>query len=240
MIDGIVLSFQLFSRIYLPKEVDFNEKNLKTALLFLPLLGLIIGGITGGVIYLLRGKSDLVRGVIGLLVYLYLTGGLHLDGLSDMADGFLANKDKEYTMAAMSDSFLGTFGTIVLILYSILKFSFYGSIDSQMIIAIPLTSFLARLSSLYIIKRGKYAKEEGFGKYMKDALSGNEIYYLIILAGLIILILLPMKYLVDLILVLVSSEIIKYISTNKIGGLTGDIYGATIEINEIISLMYLI
>lgn len=236
MIDGIILSFQLFSRIPLKKNVDFNKKNLNIALTFLPIMGLIIGAITGFVVDVFNDKSNMVAGAIGLLCYFVLSGGLHLDGLSDMVDGFLSNAEREKILEIMKDSLIGTFGSLALVTYGILKFALYGSMVENTIISIALASFISRISSLYVIRRGGLARPGGFGSKMKEALTGSKIVFI---NGLLVLILayFEIRVFIALVVSLLVAEILVRISTKKIGGLTGDIYGATIEINEILSLL---
>ncbi len=236
--DGIILSFQLFTRLPLKKEVEFSKKNLNTALMFLPVIGLIVGALTGLVVEFFITKSVFIAGAMGLLTYLILSGGLHLDGLSDMADGFLSNRDKKKILDIMKDSLIGAFGTLSLIIYSILKFSLYGSISENTVFIIALSSFLSRLSSLYVIKRGALARPGGFGATMKESL---EISPRVFLPGLILLVFLyiDILVLVPLVGVFLVAELIIRISTKKIGGLTGDIYGSSIEINELVALLLL-
>lgn len=237
--DGIILSFQLFTRIPLKKNVDFNNKNLRIALYFLPIIGAIIGVFSGLVVEYFNGKSPLLGGSFGLLIYFILSGGLHLDGLSDSVDGFLANKDKKRTLEIMKDSLIGTFGTLALVIYSLLKFSLYGFLTGDVIKTIVLVSFISRLSAIWIIFRGKLARPGGFGSVMKESIDKD---YKIIILYLLISLLISYFYkkiIIALVGVILVSEIINYISTKKIQGVTGDIYGATIEINEIVGLIIL-
>lgn len=237
--DGIILSFQLFTRIPLKKNVDFNEKNLKVALYILPLIGGLIGVFTGVVLKFFNDKSNFLGGAFGLLAYFFISGGLHLDGLSDTIDGFLSNRDRKKTLEIMKDSLIGTFGTLALITYSFLKFSLYGTLTKDTIVTLVLVSFLSRLSAIWIIFRGRLARPGGFGSKMRESI--GEDYKLLILylvLGLIITYFYN-RFLIGLVSVILVSEIINYISLKKIGGVTGDVYGATIEVNEIVGLVIL-
>lgn len=234
MINGLILSFQLFSGIPIKKEVDFSKENLRFALYFLPLVGLTIGLITGGLMYLFSSISPLVVSAIGLTAYFFLSGGLHLDGLSDMADGFMANVDRERTLEIMKDSLIGSFGTIVLILYFFFKFSLYTAIiDNQVIISLGITSMLSRTSVLLSIKNGSLARPDGFGSKMKEALEEANALYLIVAIIYIISILVSSFSLSAIIAGLLVNLLMVGLSNRKLGGLTGDIYGAIIEVSEI-------
>lgn len=239
MIDGIILSFQLFSRISFKKQVEFSQKNIKSALYFLPIVGLFMGAATGFLVNAVSLKDSFLSGVLGLVCYLYISGSFHMDGLSDLADGLGANADKEKTLEIMKDSNVGTFGVLTLICYAILKAAIYSSLGTQIIGKIALTSMLSRAITLPLIQLGKMARPGGFGDTMKRSL-GNKIfpkifYFLILIAATIF-----SKDLKILILAAVNILVTYHlynVCEKKLGGLTGDIYGASIEINEIATLL---
>ena len=129
MIKGLILSLQFFTRIPINISVDFNQKNIRYSIFFMPLAGAITGGLGGLIYYLLVPYNKLVASFLALLVTIILTGGLHIDGLSDTFDGFMACKDKEETMKIMKDSRIGVFGVLSIIL--LLIFKFILSIDLQ-------------------------------------------------------------------------------------------------------------
>ncbi|WP_406241724.1 adenosylcobinamide-GDP ribazoletransferase [Tissierella carlieri] len=60
MIKGLILSLQFFSRIPININVDFNEKNIRYSIFFLPLVGAIIGGFGGLIYYLISPYNRLV------------------------------------------------------------------------------------------------------------------------------------------------------------------------------------
>lgn len=237
MKDGFILSFQLFSRLPSFSDIEFSKKNIKYALYFMPLVGLFIGFVVAQMMNLFSSKTEYIQGGVGLFTYYIISGGLHLDGLSDMADGFFANKDKETTLAIMSDSFLGVFGTLTLLMYCILKFSSYMSLVDNLDYVMAV-SFMSRITNLYLIKRCTMAKKEGFGMVMKESI-GKYTYVLVALGFLIFVLMGDLRLIIAYITMILSNEIILAGSNRKIGGLTGDIFGAGIEINEIIGLLIL-
>lgn len=236
MIDGIILSFQVFSRIPLKKQVDFSNKNLKIALGFLPILGLLIGSLLGFLLTWVNPKSPLVGGVLALTLYIILTGGLHLDGLADTADGFLSNADPAKILDIMKDSLIGSFGSLTLILYCLFKFAFYASFTDDFVFILAQVSFVSRLSALYVIKKGGLARPGGFGSVMKEALSDYKAF-LFNLSLLAVLAYFDWRILPAAFISLIVGESIIRLASKKIKGLTGDLYGATIEINELVALL---
>ena len=122
MIDGLILAFQFFSRIPINKEVDFNEENIKYCIFFYPLVGGIIGVLSSLMYYILLKSNLNIASLAAVFMMIYLTGGIHIDGLSDTFDGFLSSRDRERSLEIMKDSRVGTFGAISIIMILLSKY----------------------------------------------------------------------------------------------------------------------
>lgn len=234
MIKGLILSLQFFTRIPINVNVDFNEKNIKYSIFFLPLVGAIIGAIGGLVHYLLSPYNNQLASFLTLLITLIITGGLHLDGLSDTFDGFLSNRDKERTLEIMKDSRIGAFGVLSLILLILFKFILITNIEN-LPLAITLSFANSRMVLSRIISYKKNARPGGLG----DLFHKSNPKSLMIPSGIVyiaILVLLDIRYIIPLLITFLAGEYISYVSYKKIDGLTGDVYGAIIELGEAISL----
>ncbi len=235
MIKGLILSLQFFSRIPINIKVDFKDKNIKYSVFFLPLVGAIIGGLGGLVYYLISPYNKLIASFLALLTTIVATGGLHLDGISDTCDGFFSNRDKEKTLEIMRDSRIGAFGVISLVLLILFKFILIMSIENLPLFLI-LSFANSRLVVSYIISYKKVARNNGLGSLFHKS---NPKKFMLI-SGIIyiaILILLDIRYLIPLLITFLGAEYISHISYKKIDGLTGDVYGAIIELGEAISLL---
>lgn len=78
---------------------------------WLPLVGIVVGGLVGGLTFLSSLLfSPLLCGVIGCACWVAVTGGLHLDGVADCGDGLPVEVTQERRLEIMKDSRLGTFG----------------------------------------------------------------------------------------------------------------------------------
>ena len=86
----------------------------------------------------------LVAGILTLILWVTLTGGLHLDGLADCCDGLLASTTVERRLEIMKDPRLGAFGGIGLLLVLMLKAATLSSLTPQSGFGIILTASLAR------------------------------------------------------------------------------------------------
>lgn len=235
MIPGLILSLQFFTRIPINKSIDFNSKNLRYSVFFMPLVGGIIGGLGGLVYYLLSPHNIMIASFISLLVTIILTGGLHLDGLADTFDGFLSNREKELTLEIMKDSRVGAFGALSLILVIFFKFILISN-TPNLPLALLLSFANSRWVISWIISTKKISKSDGLGKMFSDSNPKK----LVILSGVIytvVLIILDIKYLIPLIVNVLLAQYISYVSYKKIDGLSGDVYGALIELGETISLL---
>ena len=235
MIKGFILSLQFFSRIPVYIPIDFNEKNIGYSIFFMPLVGGIIGGLGGGIYHLLYPYNKLMASFISLLTTIVLTGGLHIDGLSDTFDGFMAGKDKEKTLEIMKDSRIGTFGALSIILIVLFKIILIVSIEN-LPVAMILSFVNSRMAASIIISYKKSAKSDGIGELFNRSNPKRLITGLVIIYASV-LILFDIKYLIPLITTFLMGEYISYLSYKKIGGLAGDVYGCIIELGEVISLL---
>lgn len=235
MIKGLILSLQFFTRIPINISVDFNQKNIRYSIFFMPLAGAITGGLGGLIYYLLVPYNKLVASFLALLVTIILTGGLHIDGLSDTFDGFMACKDKEETMKIMKDSRIGVFGVLSIILLLIFKFILIISIKN-LPLAMTLSFANSRLVLGPIISYKKTARSNGLGSLFHNS-KPKKLIIISTIIYLIAVISLDIKYTIPLIVNYIVAEYISYISYKKIGGLTGDVYGAIIEIGDTVSLL---
>ena len=124
ILESIVVAFQFLTRLYLPINVEWDTANLRRSLMWFGLVGAFIGVILAGAMTLFN-RFDLipaVAAIIILLIWIFITGGMHIDGISDMADGFFSMRDKEKTLEIMKDSHVGAFGVITIVFLLLIKF----------------------------------------------------------------------------------------------------------------------
>ena len=236
MINGLILAIQFLTRLPMKKQVDFDDENLSRSIFFFPLTGMIIGGI-GGLSYYIFGYINKDIGAFFAVVSMIIvTGGLHLDGLSDTADGFYSYRDKERVLEIMKDSRIGAFGVIAIILDILLKYVILSNLEGNIPLILALSYGNSRLVISYIMSTKKIGRKNGLGDMFhksnpkRYALFGGIIYFTI-------LTILNPIYLIPLLCSFIIGEIITVVTYKKIDGFTGDVYGATIELAEIVSLI---
>ncbi|HLR21183.1 MAG TPA: adenosylcobinamide-GDP ribazoletransferase [Tissierellaceae bacterium] len=236
MIKGFVLAIQFLTRLPVNIAIDFNDENIRRSTFFYPFVGILLGALSALPYYFLETYNKNIASFLTVMLMILLTGGLHLDGLSDTVDGFFSNKDKEKTLEIMKDSRIGAFGVLSLILIILLKYILISNMELNVPITLILSMGNGRLIVLLQIALKKVARPGGLGDMLhsskpKKYILGGSVLYIILIAFINI------KYLIPLIGSFIIGELISLYTYRKIDGFTGDIYGATIEIIEAISLL---
>jgi adenosylcobinamide-GDP ribazoletransferase len=122
--DDVVLCLVFFTRLPLP-SFDFRGRSLARAIWAAPLAGVAVG-LAGGVAYVVALMLSVpvpVAAALALATTMLVTGCLHEDGLSDVADGFGGGKTRETKLEIMRDSRIGTYGAAALLISMLLRWS---------------------------------------------------------------------------------------------------------------------
>jgi len=212
-----------------------------------PLIGIVIGG---GLAVLDQGLSllplsPLVRSVGIVAVWIALTGGLHLDGAMDTADG-LAVTDPKRRLEVMSDSATGAFGVMAAIVILLLKVAALTEIHTWRWLGLPLAAGWGRWGQQVAIARYPYLKPRGKGAFHKAALPSlkHTIPSLLLMLGLSVLPLGTTPSAPQLALGMALGGVSIACLTahwfyRRLGGHTGDTYGAVVEWTEALFLLLL-
>ena len=108
------------TRIPVPFRFDARDRTKSTA--YYPLVGLLIGGVIAAFDGLIAVHfPPLVRAVLVTACWVFITGGLHLDGLMDVFDGLGSHREPERILAIMKDSRVGAMGVLAAVLILLLK-----------------------------------------------------------------------------------------------------------------------
>ncbi|RLL31875.1 adenosylcobinamide-GDP ribazoletransferase [Acinetobacter cumulans] len=219
------------------KAMPSKQQNGQSVL-FYPLIGFIIGVILCAVALLLQVIPAILSASLILVLWIWLTGGLHLDGLADTADAWVGGfGDAERTLKIMKDPACGPIGVLSLIIICLLKWSaLYLLIQKQLYSALLLFPVLGRLAPMFLFLSTDYVREKGLGSSMASYIPKKlaiTIMVLVVLSSLYFSVL-------GLVAVLVTAFSLLYLRRKfkqRIGGITGDTVGASIEICECVSLL---
>ncbi|NEZ47028.1 adenosylcobinamide-GDP ribazoletransferase [Clostridium niameyense] len=239
-LNDFLLMIQFFTRIPINKNLDCSKENFKTAAMFLPIVGLIIGMINFAIYILFKDLLPYkIIAIIILLITAMITGGLHLDGLADTFDGFFSLREKNKIMEIMKDSRIGSYGSIALIFDIILKIEILTLlIQKGITISLILLPIVGKNSILFLCLSSKTAKKSGSG----NIFIGNMSKTIVLISSLFTLgvstYFLGIKNALRIILtILIGTYLFYLLCLRKINGLTGDTLGAS---NEIIELIFLL
>jgi adenosylcobinamide-GDP ribazoletransferase len=238
MINDFLLALQFLTVIPL-KVRKADDKSLARSLIYYPLVGLFFGFLLIGMFRLLLFLNfpSFASSIILVVTLIILTGGLHLDGLSDTFDALLSRKPREEMLEIMRDSHAGVLGIVAVICVILLKIAFIFSLSpTSKIAGLLLMCVLSRWSMVFSIFLFPYARKEGKAKVFTQGITPLIfIFSTIILLACAGLIAKTGSLFVFGISALGAYVIGKFISL-KLGGITGDTLGATNEITEVIIL----
>lgn len=212
-----------------------------------PLVGLLIGGLLGlGDLGLHRlGMPVLTRSALVVVGWVALTGGLHLDGAMDTADG-LAVQDGQRRLEVMADSATGAFGAMAAIALLLLKISALNDLESSRWLAVMVAAGWGRWGQVVAIACYPYLKPTGKGAFHKQEIRPfpDIVLGLLILFGLLGLqLFLEPGHWAAVGETAIGGCVIAILTGawfhQQLGGHTGDTYGAVVEWTEALLLCLL-
>ena len=217
------------------KEESVEPAGFPDSLPWFPLVGLLIGFVLFLVDLVLQGIiASPIRPVLILMVWEILTGGLHLDGLGDTVDGMAVRGGKERKLAAMRDRHFGAFATAAVVMVLLGK---YAGLLSERGTCLILAPMIGRWAMMFLARISPPADSEGIGKNFAGYQGGTPflistvavIGFSVCLGGGVAL---ASVGVVAIFLLGVS-----WFSQSKIDGITGDVFGFSCELSELLVLI---
>jgi adenosylcobinamide-GDP ribazoletransferase len=227
----LLIAFGLMTTIPFKLPDDWSAGDSGRASVWYPLVGLVIGVLTWltwkGAMLLF---PSLVAGIITLVAWVALTGGLHLDGLADCCDGLLASTSVERRLEIMKDPHLGAFGTIGMIMVLLLKGATLSTLTPATGFGILLATSLARWC---ILPAGllPLARPGGMGADFASGFHRSFVYIGAILPFGLALIS-GTRGIISLLAGLAAAALVLWLAKSRIGGVTGDVFGMVVEVVE--------
>lgn len=149
---GFILALQFLTRLPAPVVRDFQADDLARSAAWFPLVGLLLGGLLALLGLAAQPFDPWLAALLVLLAWVWLTGGLHLDGLADTFDALgAAHCDRERFLQVLSDPHVGSFGVIALVLQLAAKLVLLGVAfgHGAPLLALLLIPAWARLGALW-------------------------------------------------------------------------------------------
>ncbi|MBU7318573.1 adenosylcobinamide-GDP ribazoletransferase [Paenibacillus sp. SM 69] len=264
--EACAAAFQFLTRLPVPVKLDYNDALFRRSVVFYPLVGLVLGLIIAAVGLLLTSLlPPLPAAALLLGIWVLLTGALHLDGLMDTADGILSHRSRERMLEIMKDSRVGAMGVIAAVLVLLLKWSLLTELlpavatgsQGKLWLLLALVPLWTRWYMVVGIACWPYARQagSGMGGFFRGVGAGHAAG-----SGLVALLLslcvvaageafggltLPFWHMVGIVGILlavtIGAGVLMSVSIHrKLGGLTGDTYGAMNELLEAALLLVLV
>ena len=209
-----------------------------------PIVGLLLGTVAGavgfGANYVL---PDLICGFLVLVCVELLTGFHHLDGLLDFSDAAMARGDTKRRLEVMHDMFTGAAavgsGVIVLVLTG-LAFGSFSGLD--ILKAAIVAEVVAKESIVLTAYLGKKPSYKGSGYYVVEAMENKHLEVLVSLAlcAVVGFVLVGVWFIFVLAAMGIAVALLTFYSNKTLESVTGDVMGATNEINRMIALIMML
>jgi len=237
---GFVAALQFLTIIRVSKNHKITGKQLGSSMAYFPLIGLLIGLILAGVRSLLiLILPSFLADVLVIVTLIVMAGALHLDGFADTVDGLAGGKDREKILAIMRDSRIGSFAVTGLVLLLLLKvFALMGvpaEVKNKTLIIMPV---LGRWSTVQLASFFNYARSgQGTAQTFLRYAGKGEYLISTLMTALIVITLFRVKGVLILLVAVSFTLLFGLYFKRRIGGVTGDIMGASCELNEMLCLL---
>lgn len=237
------------TRIPIKADMGFDEEFHKSIVYF-PLVGFVIGLISFIIgSFAIQIFDPFITAIIIVAGEVILTGGLHIDGLGDTFDAIYSNRDKERMLEIMKDSRLGTNSLLAILFLILIKIGLLNSaINSNLMCLIIFMPMISRLGVIVMLYKTVTPRKVGMGNiFIGKATKGMFITAILYTVAILVLIskfvflsttLNIIKLLLSIVVVMLFDYLFKNHIYKKIDGVTGDILGCTIELGELIFLLF--
>jgi len=233
------IAVQFLTRLPVPFKVGYTDKQVAQSVLYYPLVGLLIGGVLLSMAVLVNSIAPALSAVVVLVLWVLITGGLHLDGLADSTDAWAGGYgDTQKSLEIMKDPAAGPLAVVVLVLLLLAKFSALSYLfENNYLWALLVAPILGRLSIIVLFVTTPYIRQQGLGAEMAEHLDSVQAYAVIaVICGLFIVAFPVLIAITVLACVCVVLFLLRKMMLKRLGGMTGDTIGASLEIIETVTL----
>ncbi len=231
---GFALAISMLTTLPIFKIHNFFKGINGYAVMSYPLVGAILGAVLWGVyLLLLPFFPETHLHMVLFVLWVVLTGALHLDGFSDTVDGLFVPKER--AEAVMKDPHAGGMGMIFSITFLLFKASSLWFLDALYLL--PIILMLSRFNTVLAIYLFPYIRKEGMSTLAKQEFTKTQ---LIISTLFVVTVIIFSKCWLLLAFSLFTLFLIKRFFIKRLGGFSGDIYGFLIEVTELVLLNVLL
>ena len=234
-LQDVATAFQFLTRLPLGR-LAYDPDALSRSAKFFPLVGVVIG-ILGSVLYqwLLPHLPAMVAALVVVTFFVLATGGLHEDGLADVADAFGGGWNREQILTILKDSRIGSFGTLAIVFSVALRLLLLPNLPIGRFTAYVISGqVLCRWTAIplgYVLPAARESR--GQGARIARQISGVSLAVGTLIAVVIVGYTLRGAMWGPIVSVSVVTAASGLYYWRRIGGITGDCFGATNQLAEI-------
>ena len=239
----------LFTVVPVRDATELTRDRAVAALRWFPLIGAVLGAVAALPLAAVRAwasHATLLGAVLAVALLAMLSRGLHLDGLADTADGLASRAPAERALQIMRRSDIGPFGVLAIVLAVLVDVAALAALDGSSwrpVAALAVAAATGRLAVLHAAhRRVPSARADGFGAWVAGSMSTPVavLETAVVLGGTAGLAAAVGASIVGWLLAgagaLLVTAAVRWHVTRRLGGVTGDVFGALVEIGTALTL----
>ena len=235
-------ALQFLTRLPVPRIAEYTAEDRGRSVLCYPIVGLLIGVVLTGFLFLLADANPGLRAALLLLIWVLLTGALHLDGLGDSADAWLGGHgDRARTLEIMKDSRSGSAAIVAVALVLIVKFAALSTLTHAAYWpTLVLAPLLGRASLVLLFLTTPYVRAGGIGAAHAANLPRGGAVVVLLTVAIGPPVFMGYAGLWPVVAALAMVWLLRRLMLQRLGGATGDTLGASCEIVEAAVLVVMV
>lgn len=238
---GLLAAIRFLTILPMPGTWGTASSDLARSVPFFPVVGLLLGAVAAAIAWAVAPLvPPMVAAVLIVVLLMAFSGCLHLDGLSDTADGFLSSRARERIMEIMRDSRTGAMGVIAVVTVLLTKFAALASLPADRLWPAVLLMPLAGRSAMVVhMALLPYARPNGLGSVFYERRPRLAAIWAAGVLAVAACGVLAVRGLVVWAASIGITLVLAAYVRHKIGGATGDTFGAVCEIIEVVPALTL-
>lgn len=238
IINSFFIALSMYSRIPVPR-VDWEKENMRYAMCFFPMIGVVIGAVMYLAGWLLDKTSvgGLFRGVVFTLIPIIITGGIHMDGFMDTMDALGSWGDREKKLEILKDSHAGAFAILGMGCYLMWSVAVWSELPAEVLRVCGVSFVLSRALSGFSVVTFPAARNSGLLKMFQDGAQKKVVRItmcLYVAAAVIMMAVMNARAMTGAVTgVMITFLYYIVVSRKQFGGVTGDLAGFFLETAEL-------
>ena len=238
IINSFFIALSMYSRIPVPR-VDWEKENMRYAMCFFPMIGVVIGAVMYLAGWLLDKTSvgGLFRGVVFTLIPIMITGGIHMDGFMDNMDALGSWGDREKKLEILKDSHAGAFAILGMGCYLMWSMAVWSELPAEVLRVCCVSFVLSRALSGFSVVTFPAARNSGLLKMFQDGAQKKVVRItmcLYVAAAVIMMAVMNARAMTGAVTgVMIAFLYYIVVSRKQFGGVTGDLAGFFLETAEL-------